>query len=194
MTFPRVGPLRVTWKPLPKNQRNWQNTLSFYMDKPLENSGFQIICWTTEKLGNPDLNSGKTDFSSTKVINLCLGFPDSLFLIPLCSGTLLPSIPSAPAVPSSPALCGCSSHVFVSLNPDSHHGSPHPFLFLRSLHLSSYHFHFLTEKIGKLLRQFLLPQFQGLTSEKLPSSRDGALAVRSHSMPGVLRKRIYKLQ
>lgn len=140
MTFPRVGPLRVTWKPLPKNQRNWQNTLSFYMDKPLENSGFQIICWTTEKLGNPDLNSGKTDFSSTKVINLCLGFPDSLFLIPLCSGTLLPSIPSAPAVP------------------------------------------------------FLLPQFQGLISEKLPSSRDGALAVRSHSMPGVLRKRIYKLQ
>lgn len=57
------------------------NILSFYVDKSLVKSGFQIICWTTEKFRNPDCSSGKTDFSSMQVINLCLAFqiPSSSF-------------------------------------------------------------------------------------------------------------------
>lgn len=82
---------------------------------------------------------------------------------------------------SFPALHGCSCHVSASLHPDSNHESPHPFLFLRCFHLSSYHFFFLTEKMGKLLQELLLPRFQGLISEKLPSSQDDALEMRCHS-------------
>ena len=96
------------------------NTLSFYMDKPLENSGFQIICWTTKKHRNPEVNSGKAGFSSTQVINFCLVFPDSLSLIPFCSSSLLLWVPSAPAgtiFPSSTWFlfsCCCISKAWQS--------------------------------------------------------------------------------
>lgn len=171
------------------------NILSYYTDKPLENSGFQIICWATEKLKNPDFSSGNTDFSSTQVINLCLAFPDSFFLITFCSGSLLLPIPSAPAgiiFPISTWLlfsCFCISKPWQS----SWIASSLPVSQISSsvkLSLPSSHW-----KDRETSERICLASVSGINiREALPSSWDGALEVRSHSMPRVSRKHIYKLQ
>lgn len=119
-----------------KTKTGRSNIMSFYMDKPLENSRFQII--SNRETQEFQLNFWEDCVTTSKqVISLCLVFSDSFFssVLAPCSFWFL----QLPCIPSSPALLCCFSYVSVSLKPDSH-VSLHPFLFLKSIHLSSYQF------------------------------------------------------
>lgn len=169
-----------------KTKTGRSNIMPFYMDKPLENSGFQIIC-------NRETQEFQLNFWEdcvTLLLNRLLAY---VFFFQILSSLLFwllaPFDSFSSCVSHLPQLYFVAFLMFLYLWSQSH-VSLHPFLFLNLFICQATSSSFVSlQRLVKFWERFSWVQSQ--TSEMLPSPQDSAEEVRSHSIPAVSRKNMY---
>lgn len=170
-----------------KTKTGRSNIMPFYMDKPLENSGFQIIC-------NRETQEFQLNFWEdcvTLFLNRLLAY---VFFFQILSSLLFwllaPFDSFSSRVSHLPQLYFVAFLMFLYLWSLTvmYHFIPFCFSNLFICQATSSSFVSL-QRLVKFRERFSWVQSQ--TSEMLPSPQDSAEEVRSHSIPAVSRKNMY---